>query len=584
MPLQFPHNIAVAWRRLLLAVLIAGAVLLTARIGSAQGDGRPSPAETPRGATATAPAQQPASRIEQGAPVVLHGRILFQLREAIGAYTAQQRAADISARLSSLSESPEEELPPLRLLERNGATIILAGDMEIMAVTDADAQAAGEERAAYAQRLLAILAEPLAVDKKEFSWRSLLQGTLFAALATVILYLFFVFTRRALRGIVWWIYEQRDERIRPIRFQKTELLSARRIARLLVFGARLAWMLLLLLALYIYLPIVFRFFPYTRQISDQIIDYTLTPVRVLWGMFLAEIPNLFFLLVIGVIAYYLVRLARFLFQEVAEGRIAFTGFYADWAMPTFKIVRVLIITFAIIIAYPYIPGSDSDAFKGVSIFFGLLFSLGSTGIVSNIVSGVILTYTRAFVIGDRVTIGETTGDVIEKTLLVTRLRTIKNVDVSIPNSVLLSSQIVNFSAVSKEKGLILHTTVTIGYDAPWRQVHELLIQAALDTQDVLENPRPFVLQTSLDDFYVSYELNAYTNVPLRMAGTYSQLHSNIQDRFNEAGVEIMSPHYRAARDGNQTTIPAKYLPDDYRAPSFRVEPSSPGAAPRENSP
>jgi small-conductance mechanosensitive channel len=392
----------------------------------------------------------------------------------------------------------------------------------------------------------------------------------FAALATAVLYLFFVFTRRALRGIVWWIYEQKDKRIRAIRFQKTELLSARRITRLLVLFARLAWIVLLLFALYVYLPIVFRFFPYTRQISDQIISYTLTPVRVLWGMFLAEIPNLFFLLVISVIAYYLVRLARFLFQEIAEERIAFTGFYPDWAIPTFKIVRVLIITFAIIIAYPYIPGSESDAFKGVSLFFGLLFSLGSTGIVSNIVSGVILTYTRAFIIGDRVKIGETTGDVIEKTLLVTRLRTIKNVDVSIPNSILLSSQIVNYSTVSKEKGLILHTTVTIGYDVPWRQVHELLIQAALATPDLLDNPRPFVLQTSLDDFYVSYELNAYTNAAMRMAATYSKLHANIQDRFNEAGVEIMSPHYRAARDGNQTTIPAEYLPDDYTTPSFRV--------------
>lgn len=514
--------------------------------------------------------------MEPGAPVVLHGRTLFQLREGIGAYDAQRRARDISERLNQLSESPDDELPALRTVERNGVTIILAGDTEIMAVTDADARAAGEERTAYAQRLLAILAEPLAVDKKEFSWRALLQGSAFAALATAVLYLFFVFTRRALRGIVWWIYEQKDKRIRAVRFQKTELLSARRITRLLVLSARVIWVLLLLFALYVYLPIVFRFFPYTRQISDQIIEYTLTPVRVLWGMFLAEIPNLFFLLVISVIAYYLVRLARFLFQEIAEERIAFTGFYPDWAIPTFKIVRVLIITFAIIIAYPYIPGSESDAFKGVSLFFGLLFSLGSTGIVSNIVSGVILTYTRAFVIGDRVKIGETTGDVIEKTLLVTRLRTIKNVDVSIPNSMLLSSQIVNYSTVSKEKGLILHTTVTIGYDAPWRQVHELLIQAALDTPDILENPKPFVLQTSLDDFYVSYELNAYTNAPMRMAGTYSKLHSNIQDRFNEAGVEIMSPHYRAARDGNQITIPAENLPADYQAPRFRVALSGEG--------
>ncbi|MCW5966019.1 MAG: mechanosensitive ion channel, partial [Bryobacterales bacterium] len=179
--------------------------------------------------------------------------------------------------------------------------------------------------------------------------------------------------------------------------------------------------------------------------------------------------------------------------------------------------------------------------------------------------------TRAFVIGDRVKVGETTGDVVERTLLVTRLRTTKNVDVSVPNSMLLSNQIINYSAVAREKGLILHTTVTIGYDVPWRTVHSLLIGAALDTRDILENPKPFVLQTSLDDFYVSYELNAYTHNSKRIAAIYSDMHANIQDKFNEGGVEIMSPHYRAARDGNLTTIPAQYLPEDYRTPRFPVE-------------
>jgi small-conductance mechanosensitive channel len=532
---------------------------------------RPSPGATRPAPAKPKPAQEvPVSPPEEGT-VVLHGRELFRVRANLGIYSAQERARDISERLSQLSQSPEEELPPLRTVERDGVTMIMAGETELMGVTDGDARAAGVGRDAYAQQLVAILAEPLTEFKKEFSWRALVQGTAYAALATLFLYVYFILTRRGLRWIIRWIEEQQDQRLRTIRFQKTELLSALRIARLLMLSARLVWIFLLLFALYVYLPIVFRFFPYTRQISDQIIEYTLTPVRVLWGMFLVEIPNLFFLLVIGTIAHYTIRLARFLFHEVAEERIAFSGFYPDWALPTFKIVRVLIVTFALIIAYPYIPGSDSDAFKGVSLFFGLLFSLGSTVIVSNIVSGVILTYTRAFVIGDRVKIGETTGDVIEKTLLVTRVRTTKNVDVSIPNSMLISSQIVNYSTVSKDKGLILHTTVTIGYDAPWRQVHDLLIQAALDTPDVLENPRPFVLQSSLDDFYVSYELNAYTNAALRMAATYSKLHANIQDRFNEAGVEIMSPHYRAARDGNQTTIPAQFLPESYQAPGFRVD-------------
>lgn len=177
---------------------------------------------------------------------------------------------------------------------------------------------------------------------------------------------------------------------------------------------------------------------------------------------------------------------------------------------------------------------------------------------------------------NKVKTADTTGDVVEKTLLVTRVRTIKNVEVTIPNALVLGSHIVNFSAMAKQEGLILHTTVTIGYDAPWRKVHELLIAAALATEHILKEPAPFVLQTALNDHTVAYELNAYTNEPARMAGIQSDLHHNIQDRFNEAGVEIMSPQYTAVRDGNRTTIPDEYLPKSYQPPAFRIFPFGPG--------
>jgi small-conductance mechanosensitive channel len=170
-----------------------------------------------------------------------------------------------------------------------------------------------------------------------------------------------------------------------------------------------------------------------------------------------------------------------------------------------------------------------------------------------------------------VKIADTIGDVLEKTLLVTRVRTIKNVDITIPNSLVLSSHVINFSSSAQAYGLILNTTVTIGYDAPWRKVHETLIAAAKTTESILPEPEPFVLQTALNDFYVSYELNAYTDKSQGMARIYSALHQNIQDRFNEAGIEITSPHFRALRDGNQTTIPADYISENYQPPAFRVE-------------
>ena len=248
------------------------------------------------------------------------------------------------------------------------------------------------------------------------------------------------------------------------------------------------------------------------------------------------------------------------------------GFYPEWADPTYKIVRFLVLAFSAIVIFPYLPGADSPIFQGVSVFLGVLFSLGSTSAIANVVAGVVLTYMRPFKIGDRVKIADTTGDIIEKTLLVTRVRTIKNVDVTIPNAMVLGSHIINFSSSAKDAGLILHTGVTIGYDVPWRKVHDLLIAAARATPGILKQPGPFVLQTGLDDSYVSYELNAYTDQPNIMANTYSELHQSIQDKFNEARVEILSPRYSALRDGNRSTVPEDHLPKSYQPPAFRIFP------------
>lgn len=225
----------------------------------------------------------------------------------------------------------------------------------------------------------------------------------------------------------------------------------------------------------------------------------------------------------------------------------------------------------VVVIFPYLPGSDSPIFQGVSVFLGVLFTFGSSGSLSNVVAGLVLTYMRLFKIGDRVKIGDVIGDVIEKSLLVTRIRTIKNEIISIPNSTVMSSHTINYSSDTVDKGLIMHTTVTIGYDVPWKEIHQALLNAADRTDLLLKEPKPFVLQTSLDDFYVSYQINAYTKEANKQTNIYSQLHCNIQDCCNEMGIEILSPHYRAARDGNHTTIPANYLNKEYQAPEFNVK-------------
>ena len=224
-----------------------------------------------------------------------------------------------------------------------------------------------------------------------------------------------------------------------------------------------------------------------------------------------------------------------------------------------------------VLIFPFLPGSDSNIFKGVSVFLGILFSLGSSSAIANMVAGLVITYMRPYKIGDRIKLGDISGDVVEKTLLVTRLRTVKNEEITIPNSSILSGNTINYSAYAKSEGLILHTNVTLGYDVPWKDINQALIDAALMTDFVLHDTKPFVLQVSLDDFYVTYQLNVFTKEANKQALIYSLLHQNIQDKCNQMGIEILSPHYRGQRDGNVSTIPANYLPEDYIAPSFNVK-------------
>jgi small-conductance mechanosensitive channel len=330
--------------------------------------------------------------------------------------------------------------------------------------------------------------------------------------------------------------------------------------------------MIILTLIYLTLSILLGIFPWTGGFAAKLISYFLNPVKHILLSIWYYLPNFFTIIVLIIFFRYLLRILHYFKDEIERGRLKIPGFYVDWANPTFQIMRVLLLAFALIIIFPYLPGSDSQIFKGVSVFLGVLFTFGSAGALSNIVAGLVLTYMRAYKIGDRVKIGEATGDVVEKSLLVTRILTIKNEIVSIPNSTVMSSHTTNFSAEAAEHGLIIHTTVTIGYENPWRQIHDLLIRAALATELIEKDPAPFVFQTSLDDFYVSYQINAYTHDAIKQQDTYSALHQNIQDMFNEAGVEIMSAHYKYIRDGNRSTVPPDHLPDDYVTPAFRVKP------------
>ncbi|MHB8121366.1 MAG: mechanosensitive ion channel family protein [Desulfuromonadaceae bacterium] len=502
--------------------------------------------------------------------VMLSGKPVLSIKTRVLSFSPEDRAKTISSRLDRLANDPLFQPSSLKVVDSENTSDIISGDMVVMSVADADAAAEGKPRLVLAEENAAKIRVAVEARNKEYSMRSLLFGALYSLLATLVLVTALVLINRFLPRFIAKTESWRGTYIRSIQFQTIEILNEARIAAIITSLIRGTRFVLLLGLLYLYIPLVLSFFPWTHGMATKLFDYILTPIEKVGMSFVSYLPNIFFLIVIITIAHYIIIFTKFLFSEIGKQTISLPGFYYDWADPTFKIVRFLIIAFAAVVAFPYLPGSDSPAFKGVSVFLGVLFSLGSTSAVSNIVAGVILTYMRAFKIGDRVKIADTVGDVVEKTLLITRVRTIKNVDITVPNAMVLGSHITNFSSSAHEYGLILHTTVTIGYDAPWRRVHELLIAAACATENILELPAPFVFQTSLDDFYVSYQINAYTEKPSVMARTYSDLHQNIQEKFNEAGVEIMSPHYSTLRDGNMTTIPESYLSEAYKQPSFRV--------------
>jgi small-conductance mechanosensitive channel len=316
--------------------------------------------------------------------------------------------------------------------------------------------------------------------------------------------------------------------------------------------------------------LVFSFFPPTRVLARQILAMAWEPTRVALLAVVGYLPNLFYIAVIGLLTYYILRVVHLVFDALEGGAIRIPGFFPEWAQPTFKIIRVLALAFSVVLIFPYLPASRSGAFKGVAAFLGLLVTFGSAGAVSNVVGGVVMIYMRPFKVGDRVKISDTVGDVVERGMLITRLRTPKNVEITIPNSMVLGSHIVNYSATAAESGIILHTAVTIGYDAPWRDVHEAMKEAARRTEGVLAEPAPFVLQTALGDYAVTYELNAYTQEPAKMLALYSALHENLQDCLAEAGIEILSPHYQALRDGNASTIPAPHTPKAGDERAFKV--------------
>jgi small-conductance mechanosensitive channel len=495
------------------------------------------------------------TKAEFGA-VVLKSDTLFLIKTPNGNLNPKERAASISNRIKTISSDFKEDTLIFTLRKGLGFIDLMYNNDLILTITNNDAKIAGVSAMDLAETDLEIIQQAINDQKYNLSskeWLIRIGYTLLALIGLIIIL-----------KLIFWGFRILDKRLS--KFDKILLKKRRNIFKyfipkntknIFVFISNASRIIIVIVFLFTYLPLLFSFIPWTQGIVEIFYGYIMHPIKFVFYGFINFIPHLFFILVISYITRYFVRIMKDIAEDIASEKLTVKRFPKDWAKPTEKLFRVIVYAFALILIFPHLPGSDSPAFKGVSIFLGVIFSFGSTSAIANIIAGIVITYMRPYQIGDRIKVVGIVGDVVEKNMLVTRLRTIKNEEVTIPNATIINNHLTNYTSNAKEMGIVLHTNVSIGYDIPWEKVNQLLLRAARNSMLLQRDPKPFVLQKSLDDNYITYELNAYTKQAAKMALIYSDIHKNILNVFDDAGIEILSPKYVASRDGNLSTVPSQ---------------------------
>jgi small-conductance mechanosensitive channel len=527
--------------------------------------------------TAADSTSSPTAKVEEKpleVPVVIDGETLFYIRETLGLPSLEDRAKSITKSIEKVARDESISIEALQIVEQNGLTVISAREISLISLADGDAKIANRPRQELAQDYLKTIAASIDRYREERTSKSLLRAAFYTATISIAFLLVGIILNYTFPRVVDRLNSWRYTLLPSIRIKSFELISSDRLADMSIGILQTVRSLLNLGICVLYIPIVFQLFPWTRPVSKLFWRYLRSAANLAWGEFIKYLPNLFSVALVIVVTSYLLRFIKPIFDELSKGTVSLPGFYPDWATPSYRLLEIGILALAAVIIFPYLPGFGSPAFQGVSVFIGIIFSLGSSAALANTVAGIILIYTRAFQIGDRVKVADILGDVEEKLLLVTRIRTSYNVIVTIPNATLLSSNIINYSATIRDTNipLILSVSVTLSYRIPWRQAHQVLIDAAQATPNVLEDPEPFVHQSNLGNSFVTYELKVYTRQPNIMSGLYSSLYQNIQDKFHEAGIEIVAPQYSAVRDGNASSLPDEYLSPDYTPPGFQLHP------------
>ncbi|WP_313157152.1 mechanosensitive ion channel family protein [Sphingobacterium multivorum] len=479
---------------------------------------------------------------------------LFYIYNKLGSSLAKDRAYNVVSRIHNLYEDDFVKVDSFKIENSEISADIVYKDLVITSVTELDALLEGKSKEEIAANYLKRIQDSIKTERADNSITKLLTRIGLVFLILVVFSILILLINKLKKYGTRRILTERTQRIKDIKIKNYVLVTSVQKTRMFINAINiLRWGLIVLIA-FIMLPIVFSVFPFTQSWASNLIGLFTKPLKTAVLAIWDYIPNLITVFVILVVMRYAVRFIKYIFSEIDKGKLEVNGFHRDFAMPTFTIVRFLLQAFTLVLIFPYLPGANSDIFKGISVFIGVLFSLGSSSAISNIIAGLVITYMRPFRIGDRITIADKTGVVIEKSPLVTRLRTIKNEEITIPNSSVLSGNTVNYSTFSEE-GICFQVELTVGYEEPWQRIHELLLNIPPRIKRVNLNPAPFVLQKKLDDFYVLYELNVYIARSAEIELAKSEIFQLILDDFLAAGIEMNGPHLFAKVDHVQQYNP-----------------------------
>ena len=495
--------------------------------------------------------------VTPGAPLIIDGDTLFVIYARKGGMLPEARVSSVRSKIYEIGKRLTMFVDSIYVFDSEMSSDVMVGEDVILSVTDLDALWMGKERLELAETYRDVISEKVNRLHETYGLQQKLQSLGWVALIIAIQVLIIWFIVWLFRRWKFSITRRLLSRIKSISIKNYPLLDTHRLGVAILFVLNLVRLSFILLVLLIGLGFMFSFFPETKAFTYTAVGLIWNPLSDIFKSVVAYLPKLFKIIVIIFCFHYLLKLVRYFADEVASGRLKINGFYADWAMPTHTILRVLLYSFMLVMIWPLLPNSDSEIFQGVSVFIGVVVSLGSTSVVGNVMAGLVMTYMRPFHVGDYIRYGDTEGEVVEKSMLVTRIRTRKNELVTIPNSNMMSSQTYNYSLSAQQYGVVVHTKITIGYDEPWNKIERLLVEAADKTDGINKYPRPYVRITTLDDFYVEYEINGCTERAKTLPAVYSALHQNILDTMHGAGVEIMSPHIQARRDDLPLQIPKK---------------------------